>query len=155
MESIWLRNLSEAFGNGDIVRPDTVKENSPTLTDPVLLSSFVSKPAPKNEFPKEEIEPRAAYQLVHDELLLDGNSRQNLATLCQTWVEPEVRRLMDECFDKNMIDRDEYPQMAELESRCVRMVADLWNSPDAANARGCSTAGSSEAAILAGLALKA
>ena len=154
MEPIWLRNLRDAFGNGNIVRPDTLKDNSPTLTDPALLSSFVSKAAPKNEFPKEEIEPRAAYQLVHDELLLDGNSRQNLATLCQTWVEPEVRRLMDECFDKNMIDRDEYPQMAELESRCVRMVADLWNSPDATNARGCSTAGSSEAAILAGLALK-
>lgn len=154
MEPIWLRNLREAFGNGDIVRPDTVRANVAKVTESALLSSFTSKPAPKDAFPKEEIEPRAAYQLVHDELLLDGNSRQNLATFCQTWVEPEIRRLMDECLDKNMIDKDEYPQMAELESRCVRMIADLWNSPEAANARGCSTAGSSEAAMLAGLALK-
>jgi glutamate decarboxylase len=53
-----------------------------------------------------------------------------------------------------MIDKDEYPQMAELEARCVHMLADLWNSPDAANTMGCSTTGSSEAAMLGGLALK-
>jgi glutamate/tyrosine decarboxylase-like PLP-dependent enzyme len=64
---------------------------------------------------------------------------------CQTWVEPEIRKLMNECLDKNMIDKDEYPQMAELESRCVDMLADLWSSPDAANTLGCSTTGSSEA----------
>ena len=115
---------------------------------------FLSKPAPSHSFPKEEIEPSAAYQLVHDEILLDGNSRQNLATFCQTWVEPQVRQLMDECLDKNMIDKDEYPQTAELESRCVRMLADLWNSPRGSNAVGCSTSGSSEAAMLGGLALK-
>jgi len=85
----------------------------------------------KYRLPKHETDPTAAYQLVHDELLLDGNSRQNVATFCQTWVEPEIRKLMDECLDKNMIDKDEYPQMAELESRCVHMLADLWNSPAA------------------------
>ena len=69
-------------------------------------------------------------------------------------MEPEIRKLMDECLDKNMIDKDEYPQMAELELRCVHMLADLWNSPDAANTIGCSTTGSSEAAMLGGLALK-
>ena len=109
---------------------------------------------PKDEFPKSEMDPSLAYQLVHDELLLDGNSRQNLATFCQTWVEPEVRKLMAECLDKNIVDRDEYPQMAEFESRCVRMLADLWNAPEAKSAAGCSTVGSSEAAMLAGLALK-
>jgi glutamate decarboxylase len=86
--------------------------------------------------------------------LLDGNSRQNLATFCQTWVEPEMRQLMHECLDKNIIDKDEYPQMAELESRCIHMLADLWHSPDTANTVGCSTTGSSEAAMLGGLALK-
>jgi glutamate decarboxylase len=92
--------------------------------------------------------------MVHDETLLDGNSRQNLATFCQTWVEPQVRQLMEECLDKNMIDKDEYPQMAEIESRCVRMLADLWNCPDASRAAGCSSSGSSEAVMLSGLALK-
>src|ERR1700761_6781820 len=124
------------------------------LDDQVYGTSFLPHPLPKYRFPNEETAPSAAYQLVHDELLLDGNSRQNVATFCQTWVEPEVRKLMDECIDKNMIDKDEYPQMAELESRCVRMIGDLWNAPDAANTRGCSTTGSSEAAMLGGLALK-
>jgi glutamate decarboxylase len=125
-----------------------------SLDDEVFRSSFLPHPLPKYKFPRQETDPTAAYQFVHDELLLDGNSRQNVATFCQTWVEPEVRKLMDECLDKNIIDKDEYPQMAELESRCVHMLADLWNSPSAANTLGCSTTGSSEAAMLGGLALK-
>lgn len=129
-------------------------DNHPSLAGTVSASSFVSKPAPKYQFPSKGIERAAAYQLVHDELLLDGNSRQNLATFCQTWVEREVRRLMEECLDKNVIDKDEYPQTAELESRCVHMLADLWHSPDAASTIGCSTTGSSEAAMLGGLALR-
>src|SRR5271169_105289 len=124
------------------------------LDDEVFGTSFLPGPLPKYRMPKHETDPAAAYQLVHDELLLDGNSRQNVATFCQTWMEPEIRKLMDECLDKNMIDKDEYPQMAELESRCVHMLADLWNSPHAANTMGCSTTGSSEAAMLGGLALK-
>jgi glutamate decarboxylase len=95
-----------------------------------------------------------AYQLIHDELLLDGSARLNLATFVTTWMEPQARVLMAECVDKNMIDKDEYPQTAELESRCVAILADLWHAPDAAVARGCSTTGSSEAAMLAGMALK-
>jgi len=123
--------------------------------DQVFGSKFLRHPLPKYKFPNQETDPTSAYQLVHDELLLDGNSRQNLATFCQTWVEPEVRKLMDECIDKNLIDKDEYPQMAEIESRCVHMLADLWSSPDSANTQGCSTTGSSEAAMLCGLAMRA
>ena len=108
----------------------------------------------KNKFPETEHDPRHAYQFVHDELMLDGNSRQNLATFCSTWLEQEVHHLMDECIDKNMIDKDEYPQTAEIEGRCVHMLADLWNSPDADNTIGCSTTGSSEAAMLGGMAMK-
>ncbi len=125
-----------------------------SLDDQVFGASFLPHPLPKYRLPTQETDPAAAYQLVHDELLLDGNSRQNLATFCQTWVEPEVRKLMDECIDKNLIDKDEYPQMAEIEARCVHMLADLWNCPDAANTQGCSTTGSSEAAMLSGLAMR-
>ena len=124
------------------------------LDDQVFGSGFLPKPLPKYKFPRQETEPSAAYQLVHDELLLDGNSRQNLATFCQTWLEPEVQKLMDECLGKNIVDKDEYPQTAELESRCVHMLCDLWHSPDGTQSRGCSTTGSSEAAMLAGLAMK-
>ncbi|WP_446745400.1 glutamate decarboxylase [Silvibacterium acidisoli] len=130
------------------------QEIFPALDEEVSGGSFLEHPLPKYRFPLEETEPAPAYQLVHDQLLLDGNSRQNLATFCQTWVEPEVRQLMDECLDKNLIDRDEYPQTTELESRCVYMLADLWHCPDAANTQGCSTTGSSEAAMLGGLAMK-
>jgi glutamate decarboxylase len=106
------------------------------------------------EFPVKRQDPHTVYQTIHDQLVLDGNSNQNLATFCTTWIEPEVRMLMDESADKNMIDKDEYPQTAAIEERCVHMLANLWNSPDAASTIGCSTTGSSEAAMLGALALK-
>jgi len=115
---------------------------------------FASDALPKKHFPRLERDPRRIYQAVRDELLLDGNSRQNLATFCQTWIEPEVHRLLDDCIDKNMIDKDEYPQTAEIENRCVHMLANLWSSPDVVHSIGCSTTGSSEAAMLGGMALK-
>jgi glutamate decarboxylase len=124
------------------------------VLDDVFASTDLSARMPKFKFPNEEHSPRHVYQAVHDELMLDGNSRQNLATFCSTWIEPEVHQLMDECIDKNMIDKDEYPQTAEVETRCVHMLADLWHSPDAPNTLGCSTTGSSEAAMLGGMAMK-
>ncbi len=120
----------------------------------VFGSGFLPHPLPKFKLPSEETNPEAAYQLVHDELLLDGNSRQNLATFCQTWSEPQVQQLMAECIGKNLIDRDEYPQTSELEERCVHMLSALWNAPAESRPRGCSTTGSSEAAMLCGLAMK-
>lgn len=99
-------------------------------------------------------DPKIICEMIMDELLLDGNAKQNLATFCQTDLDPEIHYIMDKCLDKNMIDKDEYPQTAEIESRCVHILADLWNSPDPKNTIGCSTTGSSEAAMLGGLALK-
>ncbi len=110
--------------------------------------------APCDRLEELPVPPDVAYQLIHDELLLDGNARLNLATFVTTWMEPQAGRLMAECVDKNMIDKDEYPQTAELEGRCVRILADLWHAPDTQAAIGCSTTGSSEACMLAGLALK-
>ncbi|MCA9068201.1 MAG: glutamate decarboxylase, partial [Planctomycetaceae bacterium] len=130
---------------------DSVRDN---LEDEVYASGDLSIAMPKYKFPQKEHDPRHVYSVVHDELMLDGNSRQNLATFCQTWEEPEVHKLMDDCIDKNMVDKDEYPQTAEIEARCVHMLADLWNSPVAANTIGCSTTGSSEAAMLGGMAMK-
>jgi len=113
-----------------------------------------SRRLPRHKLPAEELPPDVAYQIVHDELMLDGNARLNLATFVSTWMEPEATQLMAECFDKNMIDKDEYPQTADLEMRCVNILSHLWHAPDAAAATGCSTTGSSEAAMLGGLALK-
>ena len=109
---------------------------------------------PRHKLPEAEMDPQAAYYIVHDELMLDGNARLNLATFVTTWMDPFAQQLMADCVDKNMIDKDEYPQTATLENRCIRMLSHLWNSPDLEQATGCSTTGSSEAAMLAGLAMK-
>src|SRR5450759_1124962 len=124
------------------------------LLIPAYSRNALNKSVPRYELPNDEMLPQTAYELIHDELMLDGNARFNLATFVTTWMEPEARQLMDETFDKNMIDKDEYPQTAELEVRCVNMIARLWNSPQHEEAVGCSTIGSSEACMLAGMALK-
>lgn len=98
--------------------------------------------------------PETAYQIIHDELALDGNARLNLATFVGTWMEPEARTLYAETADKNMIDKDEYPQTAAIEERCVHIVANLWHVPDSHDTIGVSTTGSSEGCMLGGLVLK-
>ena len=123
------------------------------LIMPTFGSRDMEKPVPKYKIGKNEMNPRNAYQIVHDELMLDGNARLNLATFVTTWMEPEARQLMTETFDKNMIDKDEYPQTAELEMRCVNILAHLFHAPDDGQACGCSTTGSSEAVMLGGMAL--
>ncbi|MDN5759334.1 MAG: glutamate decarboxylase [Tomitella sp.] len=126
---------------------------------PAYTGRLSTSPIPALRMPDEAMEPEAAYRFIHDELMLDGNSRLNLATFVSTWMDPEADRLMAESFDKNMIDKDEYPSTAAIEARTVAMVAHLFNAPglsdtDPAAATGVSTIGSSEAVMLAGLAMK-
>src|SRR5947209_18227698 len=94
---------------------------------------------PRYRLPESGVLPRTALQVVRDELILDGNARLNLATFVTTWMEPEAETLMAECSPKNMIDKDEYPQTAELEQRCVNILSHLWNAPAGSHATGCST----------------
>ncbi|OQQ34532.1 glutamate decarboxylase [Prescottella equi] len=126
---------------------------------PAYTGRLGTDPVPALRMPKAETDPEAAYRFIHDELMLDGSSRLNLATFVTTWMDPQADRLMAETFDKNMIDKDEYPATAEIETRCVNMVADLFHAEglsetDPSSATGVSTIGSSEAVMLAGLALK-
>lgn len=109
---------------------------------------------PTDELAPGPVPPDVAYQLIHDELLLDGSARLNLATFVTTWMEPHAERLMAESVAKNMIDKDEYPQTAAIENRCVAILSNLWHAPRSDVATGCSTTGSSEACMLAGMALK-
>src|SRR3954466_10309390 len=118
------------------------------------LFTMEGRRLPRHEIPDLEMPPPVAYQAIHDELMIDGNARLNLATFVSTWMEQEGQQLMTEAFDKNMIDKDEYPHTAEIENRCVSMLSRLWHAPEAERATGCSTTGSSEAAMLGGLALK-
>ena len=95
-----------------------------------------------------------AFDLIANELLLDGSARLNLATFVTTWMPPRAEALMGLTADKNMIDKDEYPQTAEIERRCVNIIGRLWHAPGSGDVTGTSTTGSSEAAMLGGLALK-
>jgi glutamate decarboxylase len=126
---------------------------------PAYTGRLAMAPVPSLRLPHEAMDPDAAYRFIHDELMLDGSSRLNLATFVTTWMDPQAETLMAETFDKNMIDKDEYPATAAIEQRCVCMVADLFHAEDLrdddpSSATGVSTIGSSEAVMLAGLALK-
>ncbi|MCD9152894.1 glutamate decarboxylase [Aeromicrobium duanguangcaii] len=122
--------------------------------NPIFARPGEATELPKFDFPPGESLPETAYQIVHDEAMLDGNARLNLATFVGTWMDDHASRLMSEAADKNMIDKDEYPQTAAVETRCWTMLADLWHAPDHEHTIGTSTIGSSEAAMLGGLALK-
>lgn len=130
------------------------KQNTPSENKDIYDEPLSSTKLPKFALPQQSQSPELIAQLVKDELLMDGNARQNLATFCSTWLDPSTHELMDLCIDKNMIDKDEYPQTAEIEARCVHILAKLWNSPENKTTIGCSTTGSSEAAMLGGLAMK-
>ena len=126
---------------------------------PAYTGRLFTAPIPALRMPNDSMDPEAAYRFIHDELMLDGSSRLNLATFVTTWMDPEAEKLMAETFDKNMIDKDEYPATAAIEQRCVCMVADLFHAEglddaDPASACGVSTIGSSEAVMLGGLAMK-
>jgi glutamate decarboxylase len=137
-----------------VTKHATRKHFSADQVRPMYARHSLLGPIPRHFIPDDGMSPSTAYHLIHDELILDGSSRFNLATFCSTWMEPEAHRLMAETFDKNMIDKDEYPQTAELEMRCVHMLAELWNAPQPESTIGTSTIGSSEACMLGGLALK-
>ena len=108
---------------------------------------------PKYKLRKEPIDANVAYRLIKNELLDEGNARLNLATFCSTFMEDEAIKLISETLEKNAIDKSEYPSTVELENRCINMIADLWRAPEIGFV-GTSTVGSSEACMLAGLAMK-
>jgi glutamate decarboxylase len=121
--------------------------------DSVFESPWLQEAAPDRCFPQDEMPADAAFQMVSDELFLDGTARQNLATFCQTWDDEYVHRLMDISLNKNWIDKEEYPQSAAIDRKCLSMVADLWNAPACDDATGTNTIGSSEACMLGGMAM--
>uniref|UniRef100_J3LYB4 Glutamate decarboxylase n=1 Tax=Oryza brachyantha TaxID=4533 RepID=J3LYB4_ORYBR len=122
----------------------------------VFASRYVQEPVPRYELGERSISKDAAYQIVHDELLLDSSPRLNLASFVTTWMEPECDKLILEAVNKNYADMDEYPVTTELQNRCVNIIARLFNAPvgDGEKAVGVGTVGSSEAIMLAGLAFK-
>ena len=132
----------------------TAGESEAVELNPVFVRAGEATSLPKFRLPEAESLPETAYQIVHDEAMLDGNARQNLATFVGTWMDDQAQRLYLETADKNIIDKDEYPQTAAIETRCWTMLAHLWHAPDPDHTIGTSTIGSSEACMLGGLALK-
>ena len=101
-------------------------ESPPEFSINPLFARKGESVVPRFHMPDEGMLPETAYQIVHDEMTLDGNARLNLATFVSTWMEPTAEHLYAKAFDKNIIDKDEYPQTAEIEERCVRILANLW-----------------------------
>lgn len=139
--------------------PGRRRGSSSSSRETVSLNPVFSQPGEGTELPRFRLPgsaslPETAYQIVHDEAMLDGNARLNLATFVGTWMDDYAARLYAEAADKNLVDKDEYPATAAVEARCVTMLADLWHAPDPSGTIGTSTVGSSEAAMLGGLALK-
>jgi len=135
-----------------VERSDDEREDAEL--NPVFVRPGEATALPKFRMPADESLPETAFQIVRDEAMLDGNARLNLATFVGTWMDDYASRLYLDAADKNMIDKDEYPQTAAIETRCWTMLADLWHAPDPDHTIGTSTIGSSEACMLAGLALK-
>ncbi|MFB1486780.1 MULTISPECIES: glutamate decarboxylase [unclassified Thiocapsa] len=127
-------------------------EEADALIAPAYARRGMQAEVPKYRLPDHEMLPQLAYDIIHDELMLDGHARLNMATFVTTWMEPQAERLMTEAFDKNLIDKDEYPRTAAIEERCINIVSNLFNAPD--QGVGASAIGSSEAVMLAGMALK-
>lgn len=121
-----------------------------------FASRYVRTSLPRFKMPENSIPKEAAYQIINDELMLDGNPRLNLASFVTTWMEPECDKLIMAAINKNYVDMDEYPVTTELQNRCVNMIARLFNAPlgESEAAVGVGTVGSSEAIMLAGLAFK-
>ena len=124
------------------------------LVYPTYGERFFTKPIPKFDIPENGMDPKAAYQIIHDELNIDGNPSLNLASFVTTWMEDEAKQLIIENLNKNFVDQDEYPQTGLIQERVVNMLARLCNAQDQDEYVGTATIGSSEAIMLGLLAHK-
>jgi glutamate decarboxylase len=113
---------------------------------------FLTEDAPDGSFPDGGMSSLDAMRLVDEELALEGDPQRNLATFVTTWMEPEAQKIIAENLYRNFIDHAEYPISAEVEQRCIRMLADLYHAPG--ETTGARTQGSSEAIMLGALSLK-
>jgi glutamate decarboxylase len=130
-----------------MTKPDDVQDAA-TLYG----NRFLTEDAPDRDFPARGMSSLDAMRLVDEELALEGDPQRNLATFVTTWMEPEAQRIISENLYRNFIDHAEYPISAEVEQRCIRMLADLYHAPG--ETTGARTQGSSEAIMLGALSLK-
>jgi glutamate decarboxylase len=115
-------------------------------------ANWLLEGAPDDEIPAEGCDPLVAKRIIEQDVVLDGIPERNLATFVTTWMEPDAQEVIAENLHRNVIDHAEYPQTAEIEQRCIRMLANLYNAPG--ETTGARTQGSSEAIMLGALSLK-
>ena len=132
-------------------RNEKKKSANRPLTSYTYAGRWVTNEVSKSEFPENSMDARAAYQLIHDEMNLDGNPALNLASFVTTWMEEEAEKIIIESLNKNYIDSDEYPQTQMIHDRIIKMMGNLFHASEAV---GTATVGSSEAIMLALLAHK-
>lgn len=135
---------------------DGIEEEPDDFTATVYGSKYAAEDLPRHDMPDREMPPQVAYRMIKDDLTLDGTPTLNLASFVTTFMEDEAEKLMVDAFSKNFIDYEEYPVSADIQNRCVSMIARLFNAPaaDDSNAVGTSTIGSSEGIMLGVLAMK-
>ncbi len=114
-------------------------------------SLYTDHQLPHTKLAYSSIESNVAFNLIYEELELETNEKQNLATFCQTYMEPEADLLIKTSLSKNAIDKTEYPKVTDFENRCLKIIEHLWHGE---NTLGTSTIGSSEACMLAGINMK-
>ncbi|SPO00045.1 related to glutamate decarboxylase [Cephalotrichum gorgonifer] len=150
------------------VNPDDMvshlREVTPGLSHPGSRPSRHSTPYssaytsidafPTWRVPDEGAPSDTVYQLIHDEVNLDGKPDLNLASFVTTWMEPNAKQLMDENVNKNLADADEYPALIRVHEKCITILGNLWGTGPNEKAVGSATTGSSEAIHLGGLAMK-
>ncbi len=122
--------------------------------DPAALfgNRFITQEVPSKLFPDDGMPAADAMRLVAEDLAIEGDPARNLATFVTTWMEPEAQRIIADNLHRNFIDHAEYPRTAEIEQRCIRMLADLFHAPG--ETTGARTQGSSEAIMLGAMSLK-
>jgi glutamate decarboxylase len=132
--------------------------SKPTIQEPPPLprrGRFLTQDAPDGAFPEGRMDPEDVRIMIEQDLVLDGDPDRNLATFVTTWMEPQAQELIAKNLHRNFIDHAEYPQTAEIEQRCIRMLSDLFHAPSGGEGiRGARTQGSSEAIMLGALSLK-
>src|SRR5829696_2524746 len=127
-------------------------ERPPQPLKALTRGGFLGEPAPDHKLPDGPMDPADARLLIEAELFIDGDPEKNLATFVTTWMGKDVTELIGQNLHRNFIDHAEYPQTAEIEQRCIRMLADLFHAPG--ETMGARTQGSSEAIMLGALAMK-
>ncbi|KAI9496015.1 pyridoxal phosphate-dependent transferase [Zychaea mexicana] len=142
---------SESKIRNEVLNPSASGRDDQHLHSLAYSSRYATADIPKFELPEGSCEPVVAYQLVHDELELDGRPTMNCASFVHTWMEPEADKLIMENISKNLSDQDEYPATMRVQGRCISIIGNLWNAKEAI---GTATVGSSEAVMLGGLAMK-